>query len=108
MLTIGQPLNSTWINCDLPKRWEIDDSARIVNSVVCITNPRSAQPGKFCCKVEGRKIVLETYRQKNDAGPIMAREELYPSVECAETMFRALTTILEKVKENSRFGIFSF
>jgi len=102
------PLNSVWTNCDLPKRWEIDNSTRTVNCVVCITNPRSAQPGKFCCKVEGRKIVLETYQQKHDAGPIMAKEELYPSVDYAETMFRALTTVLEKVKETSRFSIFSF
>ena len=101
-------MNSAWTNCDLPKRWEIDDSARIVNSVVCITNPRSAQPGKFCCKVEGRKVILETYQLKNDAAPIMAREELYPSVEYAETMFQALTTVLEKVKEDNRFGLFSF
>jgi len=103
-----EPMNSAWTNCDLPKRWEIDNSARTLKCVVCITNPRTPKPGKFCCKVEGRKVVLETYRQKNDTGPIMAREELYPSVEYAETMFRALTAVLGNVKESSRFGILSF
>lgn len=80
-----------------------------VNCIVCTTNPGTAQAGKFCCKLEGDKIIFETYRRQHDGMPIAVREELYPSEEDAETMFQVLKGVLRKVKGKSNIlGILSF
>lgn len=104
---MSQPSNNAWTNCDLPKSWVVNNSTGTANCVTCITSPRTVQPGKFCCKVEGCKIILETYRRQHDVEPIMTKEELYPTGEVTDTMFQAFRMVLGKGKQ-SGFGIFAF
>ncbi|KIM56569.1 hypothetical protein SCLCIDRAFT_1220254 [Scleroderma citrinum Foug A] len=103
------PSNNFWVNADLPKRCTMNNISGTVNCIVCTTNPGTAQAGKFCCKLEGDKIIFETYRRQHDGMPIAVREELYPSEEDAETMFQVLKGVLRKVKGKSNIlGILSF
>lgn len=101
-----QPID--WKDIDLPKRFIIDNYAGTENCVVCITDP-GKRAGRFCCKLEGRRIAFETYRRQGDKGPTMVREETYPSEESAEMTFKVLKAVLESTSgRRNKTSFFSF
>ena len=99
-----QPVEHSWRDVSLPKRCLIDNYAGTQNCIACITNP-GRQPGRLYCKLEGCRIIFETFRYQSDAGPISVREETYPSEEYAEVTFYVLNMALGKVaaKSNKSF-----
>ncbi|KAG6377320.1 kinase-like domain-containing protein [Boletus reticuloceps] len=86
------PTEQSWSNISLPKRCIIANQAGPENSIVCITNP-GKQSGRTCCKVEGRKVLFETY---GDQRLLRVLEETYPSEEYAEMAFRVVRATLER------------
>ncbi|KAF8437922.1 kinase-like domain-containing protein [Boletus edulis BED1] len=98
----AMPDDHSWGDVNLPKRRTIDNNVGTENCIVCITNP-GKQRGRFFCKLEGSRIVLETYRLQGDEWPINVREETYPSEEYAEAAFCFLKKALGKAPEKRSF-----
>ncbi|KAF8122164.1 kinase-like domain-containing protein [Boletus edulis] len=87
------PTDNSWSDISLPKRCIMASHTGSKNYIICITNP-GKRPGRFCCKLEGRKVTFDTYQ--SDKGLIRVMEETYPSEEYAGIMFHVVKTVLEK------------
>ncbi|KAG6377325.1 hypothetical protein JVT61DRAFT_15115 [Boletus reticuloceps] len=55
------PTDNSWSDISLPKRCIMASHTGSENYIICITNP-GKHPGRFCCKLEGRKVVFDTYQ----------------------------------------------
>ncbi|KAF8137649.1 hypothetical protein EV363DRAFT_1156731, partial [Boletus edulis] len=87
------PTDNSWSDISLPKRCIMASHTGSKDYIICITNP-GKRPGRFCCKLEGRKVIFDTYQ--SDKGLIRVMEETYPSEEYAGIMFHVVKTVLEK------------